>query len=337
MAPQVLLTDFIHDSLEPEHEVLDGFAEVLALDAKSQADLIPAVDSADALMVFHHVQITAEIISRLEKCRVIARCGVGYDNLDLHAAAERRIPIVNIPDYGTEEVADSAIGLMLGLVRGIVTAHERLSRDPHPWTYHLEAPIYRLRGKTFGIIGLGRIGTATAMRAKAFGLSVGFFDPFQPDGLDKALGIRRFSSLEELLTESFVVSVHCPLSSATTNLIGEQQLAQMPPGSFLINTARGAIVDTDAVADALASGHLAGAGLDVLPQEPPSKDDKLMHAWRDPNHPAHRRVVINPHSAFYSEEGLREMRVKAATACRRALEGQTLRNIVNDVTPWWEG
>lgn len=335
MPAQVLLTDFIHDSLEPEREVLDALAEVRALDAKSEAELIGQIDQADALMVFHHVRITAEVIERLQRCRVIARCGVGYDNLDLAAAGAKRIPIVNIPDYGTEEVADSAIGLMLALTRGLLPAHLRLYDDPNPWTYHPEAPLYRLRGKTFGIIGLGRIGTATAVRAKAFGMQVGFYDPLQPDGLDKALGIRRFETLRELLNQSFVLSVHCPLNAGTNQLIGTEEIAAMPPGSFLINTARGGIVDTDAVAVALASGQLAGAGLDVLPQEPPAEDDLLMKAWRDPNHLAHRRLMITPHSAFYCEEGLREMRVKAATVCRHAIEGRPLRNIVNHVQPWW--
>src|SRR5438067_7075524 len=135
------------------------------------------------------------------------------------------------------------------------------------------APVRPLRGRVFGIIGLGRIGTAAAVRAKALGMDVAFFDPYKPDGYDKSLGIRRVETLAELLKQAFVLSVHCPRTAVTTKLIGAKEIAQMPLGSFLINTARGAIVDTSAIPEALASGRLAGAGIDVLLEEPAGVDE----------------------------------------------------------------
>ena len=190
-------------------------------------------------------------------------------------------------------------------------------------------PLVRLRGRVFGVIGLGRIGTAAALRAKALGMDVVFYDPYKPDGYDKALGVRRVETLIELLGEALVASVHCPLTDETHHMIDAAAIAQMPRGSYLVNTARGAIVDTLALPEALASGQLAGVGLDVLETEPPPDDHPLVVAWRDPDHPAHHRLIVNPHAAFYSEQGLLDIRVKTAEACRRALWGQPLRNVVN--------
>jgi D-3-phosphoglycerate dehydrogenase/C-terminal binding protein len=179
------------------------------------------------------------------------------------------------------------------------------------------------------VVGLGRIGTAAALRAKALGMDVAFYDPYKPSGYDKALGIRCVEDLGELLAQSYVVSLHCPLTDETHHLINRQTIAKMPAGSYLVNTARGLVVDTAAIPDAVASGHLAGAGIDVLEHEPPAADHPLVNAWRDPAHPAHHRVIINPHSAFYSEEGLMDMRTKGSHACRKALCGQPIPNVVN--------
>jgi D-3-phosphoglycerate dehydrogenase/C-terminal binding protein len=161
-------------------------------------------------------------------------------------------------------------------------------------------------------------------------MDVAFYDPYVPDGQDKAIGgLRRFEDLGDMLGEAYVVSLHCYLSEDTHRIIDKDAITAMPKGSYLINTARGALVDTSAIPDAVASGRLAGAGIDVLEIEPPPDDDPLIQAWRDPNHPAHHRVIVNPHSAFYSEQGIMDIRVKASQACLRALEGKPLRNVVN--------
>ncbi len=280
-------------------------------------------------MVYHHILLTDKTIDRLKRCKIIVRCGVGFDNVDLAAARRRGIPVVNVPDYGTEEVADSAVGMMLSMTRGISLLNSRMRAGKGCWDYVEAVPLARLRGRTFAVVGLGRIGTATALRAKAFGMDVVFYDPYKPDGFDKALGVRRVETFEELLAQAFVLSMHCPLTDETRHLVGAEAISQMPEGSYLVNTARGGVVDVSAIADSIASGRLAGAALDVLPQEPPAQDDPLLAAWRDPDHPAHERLIVNPHAAFYCEEGMIEMRVKGAQACRRALTGARLRNVVN--------
>ena len=168
-----------------------------------------------------------------------------------------------------------------------------------------------------------------AMRGKSLGMDVIFYDPYKPDGYDKALGIRRVETLDELLAQSLVVTLHCPLTAETQHVIDARAIAKMARGAYLVNTARGGVVDCRAVVEALASGQLAGAGIDVLEQEPPLADDPLLAAWRDPQHAAHHRLILNPHLAWYCEEGGREMRRKSADACRRALLGLPLRNVVN--------
>jgi D-3-phosphoglycerate dehydrogenase/C-terminal binding protein len=329
----VAVTDFITDSLEPEREVLGDLADVRALNASSEGDLVGRIEQADALMLYHSIALTAATIRRLTRCKVIVRCGVGYDNIDNGAARSAGIPVCNVPDYGTEEVADAAIGMTLALTRGISFLNSRLRANVGTWTYLQAAPLLRLRGQVFGIVGLGRIGTATALRARALGMNVHFHDPYKPDGYDKALDVRRVRELTELLEKSFVLSLHCPLTAETQNLINGQNLSRMPRGSYLVNTARGGLVEGGAVIDAIAAGQLAGAALDVLPTEPPGADDPLILAWRNPAHAAHHRLILNPHTAFYSEQGLLDMRLKGAQTCRAALLGQRLSNVVNGCAP----
>jgi D-3-phosphoglycerate dehydrogenase/C-terminal binding protein len=326
---RVVVTDFITDALEPERKILGELADVEALGAFNEAELRGRIEDADAILMYHNLAITAETISRLTACKLIVRCGVGFDNVDRLAARQRGIPVANIPDYGSEEVADTAIGFTLALARGIAYQNSRLRAGEGPWSYEQVVPLYRLRGRVFAIVGLGRIGSAAALRAKALGMDVAFYDPYKPDGYDRSLGIRRVEALPELLAQAYVLSLHCPLSEETRRLIHRESLALMPHGSYLVNTSRGAVVDAAAVVEAIESGKLAGAGIDVLEHEPPDDRNPLVKAWRDPAHPAHHRVLINPHSAFYCEQGLLDMRVKGAEACRRALTGQPLRNVVN--------
>ncbi len=326
---RVAVADFINDGLDIERSILGEIAEIVALDANCEEDLINKIEDVDAVMLYHCIQFSEQTINRLRQCKLIVRCGVGVDNVDRAAARAKGIPVANVPDYGTEEVADSAMGHALTLSRGIHMLNSRLRRGVYPWTYQQAAPIHRLRGRVFGIIGLGRIGLAAAIRAKAHGMHVAFYDPYLPDGYDKALGIERVETLDELLAQTHILSLHCPLTDETRQIVNAAALAKLPQGSFLVNTSRGGTVDPLAVVESLASGHLAGAGIDVLVDEPPVEPSPLLEAWRNPDHPAHDRLILNPHAAFYSEEGLNDMRIKGSHACRRALEGKPLRNIVN--------
>ncbi len=328
-APRVLITDFISEPLDFERNVLGEAAEVVALEAMGEEALVGKVETATAIICYHYLSITRSTIERLQNCKVIVRGGVGYDNIDHRCAREHGIPVCNVPDYGTEEVADSALGMILSLARGTHFLQSRLRRGAGDWSVEQAKPIPRLRGRTLGIIGCGRIGSAVALRAKSFGLRVVFYDPHVPDGLDKALGIQRADHLEELLAQSHLISLHCPLTRETTNIIGAAELGVLPRGGFLVNTARGGVVDTEAVVDSLATGHLHGAGIDVLEHEPPDENSKVLKAWRDPTHPAHDRLLLNPHAAFYCEEGGEEFRRKAARECLRAIRGEALRNVVN--------
>ena len=315
--------------MDVEREILGDIADVDALAVASEEQLWGRVEDAAAMMVYHTLRVTQATIARLRSCRLIVRCGVGYDNVDYAFARSRGIPVANVPDYGSEEVADSAIGLMLALTRGIAQQNTRLRPAGADWRFDHVRPLYRLRGKTLGIVGLGRIGTAVTVRGNALGMDVAFYDPYKADGYDKALGVRRVETLEALLSQSFVLTCHCPLTTETHHLLNAASIEQMPMGSYLINTSRGAVVDVAAIPDAIASGRLAGAGIDVLPIEPPPEDHPLIAAWRNSEHPAFHRVILNAHNAFYSEQGLRDMRVKGSEACRRALLGLPLRNVVN--------
>ncbi len=329
--PRVMITDFVAGPLETERRILGELADIVALDASSEDELVGKIEQAAAIMMYHTVSITAKTIDRLKDCKLIVRCGVGYDNVDWKLARQRGIAVANVPDYGTEEVADTAIGMTLALTRGLTLFNSRLRDRQGEWIYKQAAPVWRLRGRVFGIVGLGRIGSAAALRAKALGMDVVFYDPYVPDGRDKSLGIRRVETLDELLAEAHVVSMHCPLTAETYHMMNAATIAKMKRGTFLVNTARGGVVDVAAIPDAIASGQLAGAGIDVLEQEPPPEDQPLLVAWRNPDHPAYHRVIVNPHAAFYSEEGMLDMRVKGSEACRRALLGLPLRNIVNAV------
>jgi D-3-phosphoglycerate dehydrogenase/C-terminal binding protein len=326
---RVFIADFITDELRPERDILGDIADLKSLNAASEHDLVGRVEDADAVMLYHNIAFTRHTIARLRQCKLIVRCGVGYDNVERVAARERGIPVANVPDYGTEEVADSAIGLMLALTRGINFLNSRTRRGAGDWSYMQAAPLVRLRGRVFAVIGLGRIGTAAALRAKALGMDVAFYDPYVNDGIDKALGVRRVEKLDDLFRQAFVVSPHCPLTEQTRNIVDARGIELMPKGSYLVNTSRGAVVDATAIPAAIRSGRLAGAGIDVLPFEPPPADHPLLVAWRDSNDPCHDRVIMNPHAAFYSEEGLLDMRVKGAQSVRRALLGEPLRNVVN--------
>ena len=248
------------------------------------------------------------------------RNGVGFDSVDGAAAAQRGIALCNVPDYGTEEVADHAIALTLALCRQLFPLDAEAKRLG--WAIAVEPRLRRLRELTFGIIGLGRIGTATALRAKALGFKVCFYDPYLANGVHKAIGISRVTSLDELLRAADVLSVHCPLSAGTRHLLAERELALMKPSAFVVNTARGAIIKKTAILDALRGGRLAGAGLDVVEDEP----------LRTAEEAATPNLIVTCHAAFCSVESKREMRATSARIARAAVTGGDLENVVNGVT-----
>ena len=270
-------------------------------------------------------------IDQYPQCKVIVRLGVGYDNLDVKAWSARGVPVCNVPDYGKTEVADHAVTLMLALARGIVPYQDRLRPDPVGTWGWAPAPtlMRRLRGGTFGIVGLGRIGLAAARRAAGFDMQVAFYDPHLPNGVDLATGFKRVHSLEDLLAQSDAVSLHAPYNEETHHLINARTLSYAKPGLLLVNTARGPLIDLDALYEAMKSGQVGGAGLDVLPQEPPTPLPALLADWSAGAAWLKDRLLITPHAAFFSPPGNLDIRRKASEVVCSYLRDGKLTNCVN--------
>lgn len=313
----VVVADFLEESTV-EGPILEDVARLVLAKATDEASLQPFLEQADALLLFHDIALLSEpTFSQAPRCKCVVRAGVGYNNVDLASARRHGVIVCNVPDYGTEEVADHAIMLLLAVTRRLIPCHDAIRAGN--WHFQDAVPTPRLRGKTLGLVGCGRIGSATALRAKAMGLDVVFFDPYVEEGRDKALGLRRAYDLGELLAQSHFVSLHCYLDEGTRHLINAETLAKMRPGAFLVNTARGGVVDQSALLPALDSGHLAGAALDVVEREP--LDDQRVRF--------HPKIILTPHSAFYSDEGFVELRSKAAAEVRRVLQGEPPRSRVD--------
>jgi len=331
MAVTVLYSENIYPDDSVERRIYGPDVRVIFPQATdSLADLSEAdCAAAEGLMIMRY-KVTGNDLARFPRLRAICRMGVGYDNLDRKAAAERQIMVLNVPDYGTTEVADHAMALALALRRGLLLHYEAQRHDPPaPWRYVLDPLVRRSGVQTFAIIGLGRIGMAVALRAKAFGFRVVFYDPYLPNGTELGIGTGRAGTLEELLGIADVLSVHAPLTPDTRKMLGLDQLSLLPKNAVVINTARGPIVDVDAVATLLKSGHLAGAGLDVLPVEPPVEPvPELLRAYRRREAWTVGRVIITPHSAFHTPEAWNDIRVKSAETMRAALLGPKPQNVI---------
>jgi phosphoglycerate dehydrogenase-like enzyme len=314
--PLVVITDHLAEA-GVERAVLDPVADVRLIATDDEADIARQGTAADALLVFHTLKLTDRCLSALERCKGVVRCGVGYDNVDVQAAGRRGMVVCNVPDYGTEEVADHALMLLLAIARRLLPAANGIRAGNWDITSVFGAP--RLRGRTLAIIGCGRIGTAFALRARALGMRVVFYDPYKPDGHEKGLGVERVYRLDDLWPQAEFLSLHCPLTRETWHLLNAQTLSQLPHGAYVINTARGPCIDLTALRAALDSGQVAYAALDVFEREP--LDDEALRR--------HPRGVLTPHAAFYSVEGFQEMRTKGAEEARRILLGEPVRNPVN--------
>ncbi len=330
----VLYSESLYADDTVERDVFGPDVRLLVRAPASLADLA-AEDcaQADGLMLFRLFASAADL-ARFPRLRVIVRMGVGYDRIDRKAAAGRGVMVCNVPDYGTAEVADHAIALTLALRRGLLLHHEAQRRTPPAAWEPIATPLVRrLDTQTFGIVGLGRIGTAAALRARAFGFRVVFFDPYRPNGTERALGLSRARSLDELLRQSDVLSIHAPLSPETRGLIGARELALLPRDSVVVNTARGGILDLDALGEALRSGHVAGAGIDVLAVEPPPEPaPALLRAYRAREPWLTGRLLVTPHAAFHSPQAWDDIRRKSAETMAAALHGRP-QNVIAPETP----
>jgi phosphoglycerate dehydrogenase-like enzyme len=321
MAITVMQAEGLYPDDTVEREVLGPDTRILQPHAESLSEVPDALCAeVEGLFVFRH-WLRAEDIARFPKLRCVVRMGVGYDRLDRAALAARGIACCNLPDYGTTEVADHAIALALALRRGLLLQHDAQRATPPAAWAPIDSPlIQRPSTRTFGVLGLGRIGTAVALRAKAFGWRVVFHDPYLPNGTELALGIARARRIEDLFAQADTLSIHTPLTRTTRGLVNERLLRLMPPGAVLVNTARGPVLDLDALERCLRDGPLAGAGLDVLPEEPPGPEiPSLLAAYRAREPWLAGRLIVTPHSAYHSPEAVEDIRRKSAETMRDVL------------------
>lgn len=331
MTVTVLYSENVYPDDSVERRIYGPDVRVVFPQASASLAELPDADCAGAegLMILRY-RVTAGDLERFPRLRAICRMGVGYDNLDRPAAAQRGIMVLNVPDYGTTEVADHAMALALALRRGLLLHHERQRAEPPaPWRYVDDPLLRRSSVQTFGIVGMGRIATAVALRAKAFGFRVMFYDPHLPNGVELGLGVLRAPTLEALLRESDTLSVHTPLTRETRGMLGLAELSLLPRGAVVVNTARGPIIDIDALATLLQGGHLAGVGLDVVPVEPPAEPvPALIRAYRAREDWTLGRLIITPHAAFYTPQAWDDIRTKSAETMRAALLGPRPQNVI---------
>jgi D-3-phosphoglycerate dehydrogenase len=314
MAAKVVITDYVWESLDVEKRLLDGLADLVPLKTKKPDEFIAEAQDCDALLNTYAGPITAEVMARMPKCRIIARYGIGVDTIELDAATKAGIIVTNNPTYCIEEVAEHTMALVLACARK-VALYDRLVRGGR-WEVPPGKPLFRMFGRTLGLVGFGNIARQVAARAKAFGMRILFADPFVTGRQEAGEKVE----LHELLANSDFVSLHPPLTPQTRKMINDETLSRMKPTAFLINCSRGPVVDTDALVRALDAKKIAGCALDTTDPEPLPDP----HALRGRDN-----VIITPHVAWYSEQALVGLQAGAPGEVRRVLMGEWPVNVVN--------
>jgi len=313
----VVVTDYDYPDLDIERRIItEAGGTLIPAQCRSEEEVIQKAKDAHGLLT-QYAPISRKVIEALSQCRVIARYGIGVDNIDISAATQRKIVVVNVPSYCEEEVANHTLALILACVRKIFLFNQAIRKGN--WDWKLGRPIVRLSEQKLGLIAFGKIAKMVARKARAFGFSLMGFDPYVSDEEFAAEGVRKVD-LDYLLKNSDIICVHAPLTQETRHMLGREEFKKMKSSSFLVNTSRGAVVDEKALYEALRGGQIAGAALDVLEEEPPGKDSPLLKL---------DNVIFTPHVAWYSESSLKELRAKAATDLVRVLEGKTPQGFVN--------
>jgi D-3-phosphoglycerate dehydrogenase len=315
MSGRVLITDPVAADVIVETEALAPLAADVAVSpAADEETLISQVSEVDAILVTY-APISARVIAAAPRCKIIARLGIGYDNVDVAAASEAGVVVTNVPDYCLDEVADHTMALLLASARNIVTAVNRVREGE--WDGG-RGEIHRLRGRRLALVGVGGVGRRVAVRAQSFGLSVIAFDPYIKQW--DLPGVDRAGTLEEAVSEADFISLHSPLTDLTAHVVDADLIGLMRRKPVIVNTSRGGLIDHDALLAGIDAGEVAAAALDVTEPEPPSSEHRLRH---DP------RVIVTPHMAFYSIEAGEELRRRAATEVVRVLSGQAPEHAVN--------
>ena len=311
--PRIAITDYFDEPSQEEKNILGDLVGV------------GPDEDTEVLMVWHK-PINEEYCSKLPKLKGVQRYGVGYDNLDIPFLQSKGILACNNPDYGTDEVSDTALAMIMNIARGVSLYDTKARGFYHNWQENVNPALRRNNEVTLGVIGAGRIGGSVLLKARALRFKTLFFDPYKERGHEKMLGAHRVDSLEELLEQSDIVSLHCPLNTETKGMVNVSFLQKMKPSAALVNTARGGLVEnTDLLYDALQSEKLAHCALDVLVNEPP-QDEKLIEAWRKQEDWLKGRLTINPHTSYYSQEAFFEIRTNAARNALRMYRGETPMN-----------
>jgi D-3-phosphoglycerate dehydrogenase / 2-oxoglutarate reductase len=308
--PLIAVTDSPFPSLDPVRVALASLdPELVMAKTPSEADILAVAREADAIVVCY-AKLAGDLLRQLTRCKVIGRTGLGVDNIDLPAAKEKGITVTYVPDYCLHEVSDHAVALLLSLARKIPFSNKLVQSGR--WEVPPIVPIRRLIGQTLGLLGFGNIPRLVAPKAQAFGLKVVTYDPYVASEVLEAANVESVS-FDRLCEISDFISVHAPLLPATRGLLNADAFAKMKKGVFIINTARGPLIDEGALIAALDAGRVGGAALDVVAVEPLAKDSPLV--GRD-------NVILTPHTAFYSVEALQELQTKAATDVARVLRGE---------------
>jgi len=308
--PVIAVTDSVFPSLDPAKAALARLNPSYRMAKSVNADDVVAVaKDADAVLVTY-AKLTREVLTQFTRCKAIGRFGLGVDNIDLAAAKEKGMAVNYVPDYCIREVSDHAMALLLGLIRKIPLSNKLVQSGR--WEMPAVVPIRRIEGTVLGLVGFGHIPRLLAPKAQAFGIRVIACDPYAKSEVFKAAGVESVD-FDTLLQSSDYVSVHAPLLPATRGMMNATAFAKMKKGAYIVNTARGPLIDEPALVAALDSGQIGGAGLDVVASEPLAKDSPLL--GRD-------NVIISPHTAFYSIEALNELQTKCATDVARVLSGE---------------
>lgn len=317
MGYRVLVTDYVWPTLERERAILEPIGvELVPAPSGDEETLARLAAGVDGIMTCF-ADVTPAVVRASNQLQIVARYGIGVDNIAVDVATSRDVVVTNVPDYCVEEVAEHALALLLACARRL-TLYDRSIREGN-WNSKIAMPLFRVQGKTLGVIGFGQIGKRVAAKAQALGLNVIAFSPHLTPAEAQALGCRAVS-FDDLLQAADFISLHLPLTSQTAGMFDRRKFKRMKPGATFINTSRGGLVDSDALAEALGSGQVAAAGIDVLPQEPPDPAEALLK--RD-------NVVVTPHVAFYSEESLAELQTRTAQAVRHVLQGTMPESVVN--------
>lgn len=322
------ITHLIKPPFDPEQAAFSNHADIVYFDTRDETAFAHSqLNQLDAMLVWTPA-ITETTIRHLERCKILVRYGVGYDKIDLDALTQRGIAFSNNPEYGPEDVADTAMAMLLTLQRRILEHDIKARGYIDSWQENHLAPVRHSKNCRVGIVGLGRIGTSLSLRLKPFGYQLVAYDPYLSNGVFRALDVERADSLAQLIAQADIISLHCPLTEETRGMIDGALLEGAKPGLIFINTARGGLIDSlDVIEAGLRSGQLAGAGLDVLPEEPPS-DHPLIIAWRENTDWLQGRLLITPHNAFYSDHSMAECRYNAAQTARLFLDENIHRNAV---------